>query len=170
MHWDKETRLTIAICLSTLFMFVEIAGGLWANSLAILSDAAHLLTDIMSFVIALVAVKITKWPASRNFSFGYARAEVLGALGSITLIWLLTFGLIWEAMQRIYDWTEGDMEEVDGKIMSMVAVFGIFVNIFLAVIFSGDGEASFSLHSHDHSHGHEHGHVHGHGHGRCFRP
>lgn len=164
MHWDKETRLTIAICLSTLFMFVEIAGGLWANSLAILSDAAHLLTDIMSFVIALVAVKITKWPASRNFSFGYARAEVLGALGSITLIWLLTFGLIWEAMQRIYDWTEGDMEEVDGKIMSMVAVFGIFVNIFLAVIFSGDGEASFSLHSHDHVHGHEHGHVHGHGH------
>ena len=130
-----------AICLSTLFMAVEIIGGLWANSLAVLSDAAHLLTDIMSFVIALVAVKISKWPASRKFSFGYARAEILGALASVMLIWFLTFGLILEAIERMYDWVEGEMEEVDGKLMSLVAIFGIFVNIFLALIFSGDSES-----------------------------
>jgi zinc transporter 2 len=159
MVWDKEKRLTTAIGLSFLFMTVEIVGGIMANSLAILSDAAHLLTDIMSFVIALLAVKMAKWPADANFSYGYARAEALGALCSVALIWVLTAILIYNASIRIIDWAEGDLEVVDGKLMSLVSVFGICVNVSLALVFMEDShDVAFSMHDHDHSHGHEHGH------------
>jgi solute carrier family 30 (zinc transporter), member 2 len=78
--WSKEKRLSVAIGLSATFMLLEFVGGIYANSLAILTDAAHLLTDVASFAIALCAVIISKWKSTSKFSFGFKRAEILGAL------------------------------------------------------------------------------------------
>jgi Co/Zn/Cd efflux system component len=131
----KETRLTLAICLSLLFMIFEITGGLWANSLAILSDAAHLLTDVAGFAIALVATMMATAPASKHYSFGLARAEVLGALLSILSLWVLTFWLIVEAYERTMIWYSGGTLDVDGKLMFVIACIGVLVNICLSCVF-----------------------------------
>ncbi|KAG0063028.1 hypothetical protein BGZ89_010217 [Linnemannia elongata] len=149
---DKR-RLKIAIGLCSTFFVVELLGGLWAESLALLSDSFHLLTDITSFIISLVAIYLSHRPPTSTHTFGYHRAEVLGALFSIFLIWGLTLLLVIEAFDRVRH-----PIDVDGKTMSIVAGLGVFVNIVHKAIAQHD-------HDHDHEHGHSHaGHSHGHGH------
>lgn len=167
MAWSKEKKLSVAIGLSFVFCCVEVFGGYIAHSLAIMSDAAHLMTDIMGFAITLGAIVVSKWGASAEYSFGFKRAEILGALGSILVIWILTGWLLIEAFGRLYDYHKGSMEEIDGKLMSGVALFGICTNLCIALVFSDEHGEGFSFHSHDHghSHGHSEGHEHSHGHG-----
>ncbi|KAF9577519.1 hypothetical protein BGW38_007218, partial [Lunasporangiospora selenospora] len=167
---DKR-RLKLAICVA--FFCVELAGGLWAESLALLSDSFHLLTDITSFVISLAAIYLSHRPSTSTHTFGYHRAEVLGALFSIFLIWGLTIMLVVEAYDRVRH-----PIDIDGKAMSIVAGLGVFVNIVHTR--SGhtplhDEEEDQGLVDHDHNHsgckstlaqdGDEEAHEHGHGHG-----
>jgi zinc transporter 2 len=150
---DKETRLKIAICLSLFFMVIEIAGGYWANSIAIFSDAAHLLTDIAGFAIALIATIAARSPGTKTMTFGMARAEVFGALGSILSLWVITAVLLYAAFVRAIAWFEGKAETVDGFLMFIVACFGILVNLCLGYVFHEDhGGAFHPAHSHDHGH------------------
>jgi zinc transporter 2 len=79
-------------------MIVEIIGGALAHSMAIMTDAAHLLSDFSGFLISIFSIWIGTRPASNNMSYGYHRAEIIGALGSVMLIWGLTLWLIWEAV------------------------------------------------------------------------
>lgn len=160
---NKEKRLITAICLSLTFMVIEIVGGVWSNSLAVLSDAAHLLTDIAGFGIALLAVYMARQPASKEYTFGLARAEVLGALTSIITLWILTAGLVYEAYRRALAWFEGKETPVQGGLMFIIAVFGVVVNICLSCVFTEEHGGAF--HSHDHGHGgHGHDHAHSHSH------
>jgi len=166
----KERRAQIALIgatiFTTVFMFAELAGGYIGNSLAIMTDAAHLLTDVVAMLLSLFAMKFSKKPSDHKMSFGYHRAEIIGASLSIFLIWGLVAILIYEAVLRLY----GDIqhgEVVDGKIMTIIGCAGLGVNIIDALILYW-GNASHS-HSHGHSHGnsgHSHGnsgHSHGHG-------
>ena len=82
-------------------MTIEFIGGLLAGSMAIMTDAAHLLSDFSGFAISIFSIWIGTRPASNNMSFGYHRAEILGALGSVMLIWGLTVWLIYEAIYRL---------------------------------------------------------------------
>lgn len=156
MAMKKETRLTLAIALSLTFMVFEIAGGIWANSLAILSDAAHLLTDVAGFGIALLATLMAAAPASKHYSFGLARAEVMGALASILTLWVMTACLIVEAYNRTVSWFNGTGDNVDGRLMFVIACIGVVVNICLSCVFMEDHGGAF--HSHDHGHGSAHSH------------
>ncbi|CAG8553903.1 2866_t:CDS:2 [Racocetra persica] len=117
-------KLWIAIVISLLFFSVELVGGIIAESLALLSDSFHLLSDVVSFGISLLSIYLAQRPATRALSYGYHRAEILGALVSIFLIWLLTLYLCIEAYHRIQN-----PVQVDGKTMCIVAVIGVFVNI-----------------------------------------
>ncbi|RYH08168.1 cation diffusion facilitator family transporter [archaeon] len=181
---QKESRLKLAIALSFSFMLVEIVGGYLANSIAIYSDAAHLLTDIAGFGIALLAAIASRAPSTKTLTFGFARAEVFGALGSIASLWVITFILLYAAYVRAISWYEGNPEPVNGFLMFAVACFGVFVNLCLGYVFHDEHGGDFHPgHSHDHGHcahhsqseipasaaatcdhGH-HGHDHGHGHG-----
>ena len=125
---DKETRLILAICLSLVFMIAEVIGGYVSNSIAIFSDAAHLLTDIAGFGIALIATITAKAPGSKHLTFGMARAEVFGALGSILSLWVITAFLLYAAFTRAYGWFTGNPEKIDGFIMFLIACFGILVS------------------------------------------
>lgn len=127
-----------------VIMVVEIVGGLKANSLAILTDAAHLLSDIAGFSISLFTVWVSGWEATPRQSFGFNRLEVLGALLSVQLIWLISGTLIYEAINRLVH----NSAKVNGNLMFAVAAFGFVVN-FLMVVWLG----------HDHSH-HSHSHHH----------
>jgi zinc transporter 2 len=135
-------------------MMLEVAGGIFANSLAILTDAAHLLSDVAGFAISLFAIWAASWEATPNQSFGFYRLEILGALVSIQLIWLLTGILVYEAVHRLF----GPSQPVDGRLMFIVATLGLLINLAMAFLLGHDG------HAHGHDHGHNHGHSNGHTH------
>ncbi|XP_039136042.1 metal tolerance protein 1-like [Dioscorea cayenensis subsp. rotundata] len=145
-------KLIIAVILCIIFMSVEVIGGIKANSLAILTDAAHLLSDVAAFAISLFSLWASGWEATPRQSYGFFRIEILGALVSIQLIWLLTGILVFEAISRMIN----PSGEVQGFLMFAVSTFGLVVNIIMAVLLG-----------HDHGHGgHGHGHAgHSHGHG-----
>lgn len=146
-------KLLMAITLCVIFMTVEVAGGIKANSLAILTDAAHLLSDVAAFAISLFSLWASGWEANPRQTYGFFRIEILGALVSIQLIWLLAGILVYEAIVRFINGTA----EVDGFLMFIVAAFGLVVNIIMALLLG---------HNHGHSHGHDdHNHVTSHGHG-----
>ena len=87
------------ICL--IFMAAEIVGGVMAGSLAILTDAAHLMSDVAGFAISIFAIWLGRRKATVEFSYGWSRAEIIGALTSVILIWGLTAWLVYEAILRI---------------------------------------------------------------------
>ncbi|TVU18056.1 hypothetical protein EJB05_34124 [Eragrostis curvula] len=149
-------KLLIAVILCVIFMTVEVVGGIKANSLAILTDAAHLLSDVAAFAISLFSLWAAGWEATPQQSYGFFRIEILGALVSIQLIWLLAGILVYEAIVRLIN----ESGEVQGSLMFAVSAFGLFVNIIMAVLLGHDHG-----HGHGHSHGHDHGHGHSHGHG-----
>lgn len=145
---DKRARnkLIIASVLCVVFMIGEIVGGLLSNSLAIATDAAHLLTDFASFMISLFAIYMSGKPRSQRMSFGWHRAEVLGAVVSVLMIWVVTGILVFMAIQRVMS---GDYE-IDAKIMLITSGVGVLVNIIMGC----------SLHQHGHTHGGGSSHSH----------
>jgi len=167
---DEETartkrKLLIALGLSLSFMVLEFVGGAIAQSLAIMTDAAHMLSDSTSFFISLLAIMIASKKPNKRYTFGYQRAEIIGAVISVLIIWLLTFFLMKEAVTRTREILLGTGERfIDGKIMTIVAVIALLVNSTLMFVLghSHGGEACTHGHGHDH-HGHSHDH-HGHGH------
>ena len=114
-------------------MIGEIIGGVVSGSLALLTDAAHQFSDILGFVISIISLVITRRRATETMSYGYHRAEVLGALISIAIIWALTIYLVSEAIVRIVDPTE-----VDGEIMLILACVGLTGNILMGLCLESD--------------------------------
>ncbi|XP_030032602.1 zinc transporter 2 isoform X2 [Manduca sexta] len=147
---DKRARrkLIIASVLCVIFMIGEIVGGYLSNSLAIATDAAHLLTDFASFMISLFSLWVAGRPATRRMPFGWYRAEVIGALTSVLLIWVVTGVLVYMAVQRVI-YKEF---EIDATVMLITSAVGVAVNLVMGL----------TLHQHGHSHG---GGGHGHSHG-----
>ncbi|XP_062569410.1 proton-coupled zinc antiporter SLC30A2-like [Saccostrea cucullata] len=138
---DKKARrkLIIASTLCLLFMVGEIVGGVLAGSLAIISDAAHLLTDFASFMISLLAIMLATRSPSKRFSFGWYRAEILGALLSILFLWILTGVLFYMAVRRVIhqDYT------INATIMLITAACGVAFNVIMGISLG---------HGHNHSH------------------
>ncbi|KAJ0749209.1 putative cation efflux protein [Helianthus annuus] len=153
----STTKLWGLMFFYLIVMAVEIVGGIKANSLAVLTDAAHLLTDIGGFSISLFTVWVSGWNTTPHQSFGFSRIEVLGALLSIQLIWIVSGYLIFEAIERMLH----KQSEVNGALMFPIAAFGFVIN-FMMVMWLGHG------HEHGHAHGHSHGHEHGHSHDTCI--
>ena len=164
---DKAIRKLIWVCvICTIFMIIEIIGGYLANSIAIMSDAAHLLSDLLGFLISIISIYISRKVAKNNMSYGYHRAEIIGALVSIVLIWALTLWLLYEATLRIIT-----PPLVDGFIMIIVSIIGFSFNVIMGIVLAKSGVAhSHGLkkcehdHEHDHEHEHEHDHEHEHEH------
>jgi len=148
---DKKARkkLIFASILCLVFMIGEIVGGILSNSLAIATDAAHLLTDLASFMISLFAIWMAAKPKSKRMSFGWHRAEVLGAITSVLMIWVVTGILFYIAVLRVIN----QDFEIDATAMLATSGLGVLVNIIMGA----------SLHQHGHSHGGGGG-GHGHGH------
>ena len=144
----KEVRrMLLAIVLCVVFIIAEVIGGYLAHSLAVMTDAAHMASDLISFAVSVTAIYLSKRPPTETHSFGFHRAEILGALTSISLIWAVTAILLYEAVMRIIT-----PEDVDGRLMFFVATGGVLVNFAMLALLGGH-----------HGHGHSHGHSPGHG-------
>ncbi|KAL8172535.1 hypothetical protein V2J09_024339 [Rumex salicifolius] len=149
-------KLFIAVALCIVFMSVEVVGGIKANSLAILTDAAHLLSDVAAFAISLFSLWAAGWEATPRQSYGFFRIEILGALVSIQLIWLLAGILVYEAILRLINNTG----QVNGFLMFLIAAFGLIVNIGMALLLGHDhGHGPVHSHGHHHHHDTSHGHI-----------
>lgn len=139
-------KLILAVSLCVVFMIVEVVGGIKANSLAILADAAHLLSDVVAFALSLFSLWAAGWEVTPTHSFGFHRVEIIGALLSVQLIWLLSGILVYRAIHNLIHHTS----EVHGSLMFAVASFGLIVNITMAIVLGHHGH-----HYHHHSH-HDH--------------
>lgn len=121
---DASVSLKRALWITVAFMFVEAIGGYFANSLALLSDAAHMLTDVGAISLSLFALWVSRRPSTPTMSFGYHRAEILGALASGLAIWLLAGLLSYEAILRLKS-----PPAVQGPIVFVVAAIGLCANL-----------------------------------------
>lgn len=166
-HRKVQRKLLIACILCFIFMGVEVVGGLMAHSIAVLSDAAHMLSDVAGFAVSLFAAWAVTRKSHQAYSFGYHRVEILGALVSVITIWAVTGALVFEAVNRLLR-----PEPVNGKVMFIVASAGVVFNVIIAIVLGEHhvhGVGGQCSHSHGHgepnSHGAGHSHDHGPGHG-----
>ena len=97
----QKTSLAIGVAMCCAFMLIEIVGGYLAHSLAIMTDAAHLLTDVGALSLSFFAIHISEQSSCSQYTFGWHRAEIIGALTSIFSIWFLTGIILFEAFNRM---------------------------------------------------------------------
>ena len=166
---DLTRRLTIGLVLAAAFCLVEALGGLAAHSLALATDAAHLLSDGLGFGVALWAARASSsTPSDSDATYGGHRAEVLAALASTAVTWVVTGGLVVEAVSRL---ATPSTLEVDGRLMFGLGLVGVVMNLILLYVLGGDGHSHDAGGGHAHDHGedgghdaHAHAHAHDHGH------
>jgi cobalt-zinc-cadmium efflux system protein len=140
VHTEDARRLTIALSLILGLMAGEVVAGLVADSLALLSDAAHMLTDAAAIGLALFAARIARRPAEGGFTFGFRRAEILSAqLNGATLV-ALGLVIAIEAVRRLVN-----PPEVEGLIVLIVALVGIVVNLAATMVLSGAERRSLNV-------------------------
>ncbi|XP_030875198.1 zinc transporter 2 isoform X3 [Leptonychotes weddellii] len=119
----RQLYVASAICL--VFMIGEVVGGYLAHSLAVMTDAAHLLTDFASMLVSLFSLWMSSRPATKTMNFGWQRAEILGALLSVLSIWVVTGVLVFLAVERLIS---GDYE-IEGGTMLITSGCAVAVNI-----------------------------------------
>jgi cobalt-zinc-cadmium efflux system protein len=136
---ERQRPLVIALLITACFLVVEVVGGLLTNSLALLADAGHMLTDAAALALSLFAVWLARRPATAERSFGYYRAEVLAALVNAAALIAISIGIFWEAWERL-----GSPPAVRSTPMLLVAVVGLLANAATAWILTRGGR-----HEHD---------------------
>ncbi|XP_045110722.1 zinc transporter 2-like isoform X2 [Portunus trituberculatus] len=128
-------KLSVAAFLSLLFTLLEYVGGYYSSSLAVLSSAGHLMSDFCGFVVSLAAMWLVRRPPSTTMNFGYYRAEVLGSVASVLVVWVVTGLLVGAAVQRLLN----QPFTLDPDVMLLMASVAIAVNISIALILHGCG-------------------------------
>jgi cobalt-zinc-cadmium efflux system protein len=129
----RRGRLVFVLCLAAAYMTAEAIGGWLSNSLALLADAGHMLSDVAALALSLLAVWMASRPATPQRTFGYHRAEILAALANGALLLLVSGGIIREAWHR---WSEPP--DIEANTMLAIAVGGLIVNgIMLRVLHGG---------------------------------
>jgi len=117
-------RLGLALTITAIYFFAEVLGGLWTNSLALLSDAGHMFSDTAALGLSLCAFQIARRPATSKKTYGYQRLEILAALINGLVLWLVVGVIFTEAYRRLLD-----PPEVRTIGMLVVAVVGLAVNM-----------------------------------------
>lgn len=146
------------LCLNLAFTFVELFYGVWTNSLGLISDGFHMLFDCSALVLGLFAALMTRWKATRIYSYGYGRVEILSGFINGLFLMVIAFFVFVESVTRLID-----PPNINTDMLTPVSVGGLLVNLVGICAFShahSHGASKSSCSGHDHSHSH-----HGHGHG-----
>lgn len=140
-HRVADSRaLRLVLCLTAGFIVAEVVGGLLSGSLALLADAAHMLSDSVSLALALAALSLARRPPTARLSFGFRRAEILAALvNGVTLV-AISIWIFVEAARRLQD-----PPEVAGRTALLVALLGLAVNLVGAAILHRSGGESLNM-------------------------
>ncbi|HRM15608.1 MAG TPA: cation diffusion facilitator family transporter [Acinetobacter parvus] len=133
-------KLTIALILTTTFLVIEVIAGLITQSLALLSDAAHMFTDAAALAIALAAIQIAKRPADNKRTFGYQRFEILAALFNASMLFFVAMYILYEAYQRFTQ-----PPEIQSIGMLVVASIGLVINLISMKILMSSATESLNM-------------------------
>ena len=174
--WDSNTsrKIFLFMLVNFAFMFVELAYGWWTNSLGLITDAFHMLFDCTALGIGLYAEVVSRWPRSKNFTFGFGRVEVLAGYLNGVFLCFISFSIFAHSIIRMWS-----PPAVTTDRLLLVSSLGLVVNLIGIFAFHefdvlellGLKKASphspdHQHHDHDHEHDHSHhGHSHSHGHG-----
>ena len=124
---DAAARLRLALVLTAIVLIVEVVGGLWAHSLALLSDAGHVVTDLVVLALSIFALRQVQRPASPRRSFGYQRVGILVALLNALLLGAIVVAIVIEALHRLQH-----PSAVRGGLMAAAAVLGLGISLLIA--------------------------------------
>ncbi|MDE2421202.1 MAG: cation transporter [Gammaproteobacteria bacterium] len=134
---QNEGRLWAVLILTSLFLVAEVLGGLWAHSLALLSDAAHVSTDVAAVAIAIIAIRVGRKPADEQRTYGYFRFEILGVILNALLLFAVAIYILYEAYLRL-----SNPPELHSIGMLMIACLGLIVNLIcMKIITSGQRDS-----------------------------
>ncbi|KAK3693595.1 cation efflux protein [Podospora appendiculata] len=169
MAWSKSFRIQVMLVIDVLFFLLELISGLIVGSLALQADAFHMLNDIISLLVGLWAVSVASKATTDRFSYGWLRAEILGAFFNAVFLIALCVSIVLEAFARFVDPPNID----NPKLILIVGCLGLTSNLVGFLVLGGHGhshgpgggEHSHADGEHDHGHGHEHEHAHTHSRG-----
>jgi len=138
---SDRTRLHWVLIVTALFLIAEVVGGIYSNSLALLSDAVHVLTDIAAICLGLFTIWVSSRPAGVSKTYGYLRAEILGALLNGLILWAMVVLIFIEAIRRVQQ-----PHPVEGLTVMALALAGIAINSFAAwMTYSKGGRGGMAL-------------------------
>ncbi len=129
---DYRKSMKIALIITIVFFFVEIAGGLLSGSLALISDAGHMFSDILSLVLSFGAMTLALQLPTKERTYGYHRGEIFAAFINSLLLIGVSAGILWEAYQRAIN-----PAPVQGGLMLMVACIGLGANLWVIYLLHG---------------------------------
>lgn len=158
---NKDQRVLVAMAVLVAgFCAAEFGVGILANSLALMSDAFHMVSDLISLIIGFIAISLSRKAASKHKSYGWIRAEVIGGLINGVFLIAVVFFIILEAIQRFIE----KPEITEPMLIITVGAGGLVVNIIGLIMFASHRSLSHGGHGHSHGHadgGKEHAHAHG---------
>lgn len=137
----NRQRLLITLVLAAGYMVAEFVGGWLTNSLALLADAGHMLSDVAALALSWFAIWIAERPADSRRTYGYYRAEILAALVNAATLIAISLVIFYEAFRRI-----SEPPEVQGGLMMAIAFGGLVVNIVCLLILSGGRGENLNVH------------------------
>jgi cobalt-zinc-cadmium efflux system protein len=137
---QNQKNLLIALALTSTFLVAEVIGGIVTGSLALLSDAAHMLTDASALAISIAAIHIAKRAADAKRTYGYHRFEILAAAFNATMLFLVALYILYEAYQRLKS-----PAEIQSTGMLVVAIIGLTVNLISMKLLSSGKDASLNV-------------------------
>ncbi|MGE7056170.1 cation diffusion facilitator family transporter, partial [Paenibacillus glucanolyticus] len=140
----NKKGLRIALIITVGIMILELVGGLLTNSLALLSDSGHMLSDASAILLSLVALWFATKPSSPNKTYGFYRFEILAALLNGVALFVIAGFIVWEAIQRF-----NDPPTVASGSMMLIAVIGLLANLLSAwfLMRTGDVKNNVNLRS-----------------------
>lgn len=143
-HGEDQTegRLWISIFLNLTITLAEFIGGLISGSLSLLSDALHNLNDTTSLGISLFARKVSKKEANQQKTFGYKRAEIIGAFINLITLVIIALFLVKEGVERFYN-----PQPIDGFVMFVVAIIGLLGNVITALLLYRSSKENINIRS-----------------------
>lgn len=136
----NQKRLAITLVLAAGYMVAEVVGGLLTNSLALLADAGHMLSDVAALALSVFAIWIAERPPTPHRTYGYYRAEILAALANGSTLIAISIFIFVEAYHRLWQ-----PPEVQGAVMLIVAVGGLAVNLIGLWLLHGGQEESLNM-------------------------
>src|SRR5262245_53115951 len=139
-HPSHQGRLRWALVLTALFFVAEVVGGIASNSLALLADAGHMLTDVGALALSLFVAWFSRQPATPKKTYGYLRWEILAAFINGAVLLVASAFILWESFKRL-----GAPEPVAGGLMLVVAVIGLGVNAVSAWMLHGSAHHSMNI-------------------------
>jgi cobalt-zinc-cadmium efflux system protein len=135
-----QKKFQIFIWLSSFVLIMEVVGGIFTNSLALISDAGHVLIDLLALLLAYFAMRLTKRGTTKTFTFGYYRAEILAAVTNGVVLILLTLYIFYRSYIRFLS-----PQTINGPEMFVIAVIGLIANLYVVIKMQHDEKENLNV-------------------------